>query len=236
MTTIIPFSITITLCVLVTAPLLLSIVFLRPVYQRSASKGKPLPLLLLALLIIVQSVLAAKGFFAQTIQNTPPPAGMAILVIMSVTLYLALRYPPFKTLTANDTINLAYLQTFRLPLEMIFVWLLSYQAIPLEMTFEGRNPDILIGLTAPVVAFAVERKWLPIRALVVWNFIGLGFLFNIMTVAILCLPTTFRVFYESVPNEFVLYFPYNLIPVVLVMMALFLHLLSLKTLLRKAKV
>jgi len=236
MTTSIPFSITITLCVLVTATLLLSILFLRPAYQRSTTKGKALPLLLLALLIIVQSVLAAKGFFVQTIQNTPPPAGLAILLITTMTLYVALRYQPFKTLSATDTIKLTYLQTFRFPLEMIFIWLLSYQAIPLEMTFEGRNPDILIGLTAPAVAFAVERKWLPLRALVIWNFIGLGFLLNIMTVAILCLPTNFRVFYESVPNEFVLYFPYNLIPVVLVMMALFLHVLSLKTLLRKAKV
>lgn len=236
MTTSIPFSITITLCVLVTATVLLSIVFLRPAYKRSTTKRKSLPLLLLALLIIVQSVLAAKGFFAQTIQNTPPPAGMAILVIMAMTLYLALRYQPFKTLTATDTIKLAYLQTFRFPLEMIFVWLLSYHAIPLEMTFEGRNPDILIGLSAPAVAFAVERKWLHLRALVIWNFIGLGFLLNIMTVAILCLPTNFRVFYESVPNEFVLFFPFNLIPVVLVMLALFLHVLSLKTLLRKAKV
>lgn len=236
MTTFIPFSITITFCILVTTTVLLSIVFLLPAYQRSTNKGKALPLLLLTLLIIVQSVLAAKGFFAETIQNIPPPAGLALLIIIAMTLYLALRYQPFKTLTSTDTIKLAYLQTFRFPLEMIFVWLLSYQAIPLEMTFEGRNPDILIGLTAPLIAFAVERKWLPVRALVVWNFIGLGFLLNIMTVAILCLPTTFRVFYESVPNELVLYFPYNLIPVVLVIMALFLHVLSLKTLLRKAKV
>lgn len=236
MTTIIPFSITITLCVLVTATVLLSIVFLRPAYQRSTAKGKALPLLLLALLIIVQSVLAGKGFFAQTIQNTPPPAGLAILVIMAMTLYLALRYPPFKTLTATDTIKLAYLQTFRFPLELIFIWLLGYNAIPIEMTFEGRSPDILIGLSAPVVAFAVQRNWLPAKALLIWNFIGLGFLLNIMTIAVLCLPTNFRVLFESVPNEFVLYFPYNLIPVVLVMMALFLHVLSLKTLLRKAKV
>lgn len=234
--TTIPFSISITLCLLVTAILTLTVLFLRLPYRKSSAKLKALPLLLLALMIAVQSILAAKGFFAETIKNVPPPAGMAIALIMAVTLYLALAYPPFKSITATDTINLAYLQTFRFPLEMIFIWLLSYQAIPLEMTFEGRNPDILIGLTAPAVAFAVKRKWLPLRALVVWNFIGLGFLLNIMTVAILCLPTNFRVFHESVPNEFVLYFPYNLIPVVLVMLALFLHVLSLKTLLRKAKV
>lgn len=101
------------------------------------------------------------------------------------------------------------------------------------MTFEGRNPDLLIGLSAPLVALAVQRNWMPLKALLIWNIAGLLFLINIMSVAILCLPTPFRVFFDSIPNEFVLYFPFNLIPSVFVMLALFLHILSIKILLRK---
>ncbi len=231
--TIIPFYISFTLAALVGLTLLAVWKLFSPFYQKSHFPYKSAALITLLLLITVQSIMATQGFLASTIGNIPPPMGISIILLTGLVLYLAMSYTPFQTLQKTDTINLALLQTFRLPLELIFLWLLKYEAIPVEMTFEGRNPDLLIGLSAPLVALAVQRNWMPLKALLIWNIAGLLFLINIMSVAILCLPTPFRVFFDSIPNEFVLYFPFNLIPSVFVMLAFFLHILSIKILLRK---
>lgn len=234
MTNFIPTSISITFLLLVGTTLTAAILTLKSSYQNYPSTKKHFPLVVLLLTFILHSTLSATGFFANTIGRVPPPAGMALVVLLSLTLYFAIAYKPFQQLNKQSTIQLAYLQSFRFPLELIFIWLLEHNAIPIEMTFEGRNPDILIGISAPLVAYAVQKKWLPMHTLLIWNLIGLGFLLNIMTVAVLCLPTAFRQLFDSLPNEFVLHFPFNLIPAVLVMMALFLHILSIRTLLRKA--
>ncbi|MBX7205341.1 MAG: hypothetical protein K1X81_07935 [Bacteroidia bacterium] len=229
----IPVIISIAFTALVAVSLLTTVLVFRPFYLKSTSKRKAFPLLLLGSILIVQSILTMSGFFVQTIHQIPPPMVIPIILLFITIIYLVFGYEPLRNIQPQHAIKLAYLQMFRLPLELIFIWLLSHHSIPTEMTFEGRNPDILIGLSAPVVALAVQKNWLPVKFLIVWNLIGLGFLINIVTVAILCLPTPFRFFFESVPNEFVLYFPFNLVPSALVMLALFLHLLSLKILFRK---
>ncbi len=231
--TTIPFFISLVLVTLVIATLFATWRTLGPTHQSQVAKRTSVILILFALVLIVQSILALNGFLASSIQRIPPPMGVTIIIQIGLVLYLAIGYAPFQHLQKTDTVKLALLQTFRFPLELIFIWLLHYNAIPVEMTFEGRNPDILIGLSAPLMALAVKREWLPVKALLLWNIIGLLCLINIMCVAILCLPTPFRMFFDSVPNEFVLYFPFNLVPSVFVMLALFLHVVSLKTLLRK---
>jgi hypothetical protein len=55
------------------------------------------------------------------------------------------------------------LQTFRVGVELAF-WRLHAEGLaPVQVTFEGRNFDALVGLTAPVVAAGIAFGWVGPR-------------------------------------------------------------------------
>ena len=58
-----------------------------------------------------------------------------------------------------------------------------------------------------------------------WNIFGLVLLANIVTIAILSMPTEFRIFMNEPANIFVAHIPYVWLPTVLVQTALLGHLL-----------
>lgn len=192
---------------------------------------KYLPLTLLAGLWVVLTVLAVQGFFLDTIKNTPPGFLPAVLSANLFFVYLALAYKPIQEINPDRMKWVVAIQTFRLPLELIFVWLLALDLLPIQMTFEGRNFDVLVGLTAPFIAyFGYHKKILPKWSLILWNFAGLALLANIVTVAILSAPTNFQVFTNLPHNTMVLQAPYHFIPFFFVPLALFGHLFALKRL------
>lgn len=68
---------------------------------------------------------------------------------------------------------LHYLHLWRLPCAFVFLW--TYQAgySELSSSFEGLNYDIVIGLTAPVIAsLAFSQKMLNREILIGWNILG----------------------------------------------------------------
>jgi hypothetical protein len=88
-----------------------------------------------------------------------------------------------------DLKSLTILHTIRIPVELVLFFLFTYKAVPELMTFEGRNFDILSGITAPVVFyFAFIRKQLSRKIILIWNVICLGLLINIVSNAILSAP------------------------------------------------
>ena len=116
-------------------------------------------------------------------------------------------------------------------MEFILWLLFRYRVIPVQMTFAGGNYDIIIGLTAPVVAYYCfnRRIWSP-KAALVWNFIGLGMLLYIMVVSILSTPYSFRYFMNEPANTLPFHFPFVWLPGVVVPFAMLLHLLSIRRL------
>jgi hypothetical protein len=93
------------------------------------------------------------------------------------------------------------------------------------MTFEGRNWDLLTGLTALPMAWLVARKKAPKWLIYVWNSMGLALLLNVMVIAALSMPTPLRHFHNEPANTFVTYFPYVWLPTYLVQVAWLSHLL-----------
>lgn len=210
------------------------IVVFRKAVSSSAAKRKYLPLIGLLVLWVVVTILSVKGAFLDTIKNTPPAFMPAVLATNLLAAYFALFYKPLQELKQGQMKFVVAIQTFRLPLELIFVWLLSLNLLPKQMTFEGLNFDVLVGLTAPIIAyFGYHKNILPRWALIGWNFIGLGLLANIVTIAILSAPTNFQVFTNLPHNTIVLQAPYHFIPFFLVPLALFGHLYALKRLFAK---
>jgi hypothetical protein len=115
------------------------------------------------------------------------------------------------------------IQGFRLPLELAMHALHQAGIMPEQMSYSGRNFDILTGATALIVAPFVRGG--RARALAaVWNFMGFALLVNIVAVSILSTP---RVAYFGPDrlNVFVTYPPFVWLPTVMVAAALAGHLL-----------
>ncbi len=130
-----------------------------------------------------------------------------------------------------NLIVLTQLQVFRVFVEIV-LWLLFIQnRLPEQMTFEGQNFDIIAGITSLLAArfFLNSRGWM-----IGWNIIGLGLLINIVSIAILSMPTSLRVFENEPANTIVTQFPFIFLPAFLVPLAYILHFLSLKKLLMKS--
>ena len=88
-----------------------------------------------------------------------------------------------------------HLQAFRIGIEFILLGLFLENVIPVQMTFEGYNFDILSGILGPIIAwFCFTRKSWPKSIAIAYNIIGMGLLFTILTIAILSAPFPFRTF------------------------------------------
>jgi len=96
------------------------------------------------------------------------------------------------------------------------------------MTFEGWNFDILSGLLAPIVYF-ISFSGSQIRRgiLIAYNIVGFLLLANIVSIAILSLPSPIQQLAFEQPNRGVLFFPYIWLPTLVVPVVLFSHMTSL---------
>jgi hypothetical protein len=104
------------------------------------------------------------------------------------------------------------------------------------MTFEGRNFDILSGITAPVIFyFGFVQKRLDKKILILWNVICLGLLINIVANAVLSAPFPFQQFSFDRPDIAILYFPFVWLPCCIVPIALFSHLAIIRQLIIERK-
>ena len=121
--------------------------------------------------------------------------------------------------------SLVSLQIFRVFVE-ILLWMSFLQnLLPVQMTFEGRNFDVLSGLTAPFAAYFLANNRI---GLVVWNILSLALLANILAVAVLSMPTPFRYFINEPSNTIVTTFPFIWLPGLLVPLAYGLSFLSIR--------
>jgi hypothetical protein len=146
---------------------------------------------------------------------------------MIITLYLTFSSSFNEILRNIAPENIIRLQSFRFFVE-ILLWLLFIDnSIPVQMSFEGRNFDVLAGITAPFIAWMVATGKLSRTGMIIWNVLGLCLLFNIVSIAILSLPTPIQVFTDA-PVTIVAYFPIAFLPGLLVPLAYTLHFFSLR--------
>lgn len=161
-----------------------------------------------------------------------PPRLLLIVVPPLVFFLLLFRSAQFNELTEQFNVFwVVYAQSFRILMEFILWLLYRYNVIPVQMTFEGRNLDILVGLTAPFIAYYcfVKKSW-SLKVALGWNIAGLLLLANIVVVAILSTPYPFRQFMNEPANTVIFYFPFIWLPGFVVPFALLLHLIAIRRL------
>lgn len=182
---------------------------------------------LLAFWLILQAMIGIGGFYVKTDGMPPRLISFGVLpaLILIICYFLFARKNFIERLPLRI---LTLIHVIRIPVEIVLLWLFQQKLIPQIMTFEGRNFDILAGISAPLIAWLAFRNGKVNRTLlIVWNFLALGLLFNIVITAVLSFPFEFQQFGFDQPNRAVLYFPFNWLPTVVVPLVLFSHLISL---------
>jgi hypothetical protein len=179
---------------------------------------------------VVVSILSLSGVLLDF--SSLPPRFFILLIIPLITIIALTFSKKLKMiLQVIPSQNIIRLQSFRVFVELLLWMLFVRNLLPVQMTFEGRNFDIIAGLTAPVIAyFGFTKRTLPKPVIIVWNILCLGLLINIVTIAILSMPTPLRFFMNEPSNTIVAHFPVVLLPAFLVPLAYGLHFFSLRQL------
>jgi hypothetical protein len=195
-------------------------------FVRAAGAGRGRAVLARALLGIgayfaFSGALAATGLLAYSGKGPPPV--LAMMAVLTVTTVLVATGPAgARVAEAFPLSALVGVQAFRLPLELVMWKAAADGTMPLQMSFEGRNFDVLTGASALVLAVVLHRKKISDSWVLAWNVLGAVLLFNIVAVAVASLPW-FHAFGPDNVNEWVLHFPFVWLPAVLVQTALFGH-------------
>jgi hypothetical protein len=184
-------------------------------------------LFLTAFWMVFQASLALGGFYQNT--SALPPRIFAFAVLPALLLSIAYVAVFGKSFVAKVPLTtLTLLHVIRVPVEISLLWLFQSGQIPQLMTFEGRNFDILSGLTAPLVwYFAFRGGDLRRPLLIVWNVFALLLLVNIVTIAVLAFPSPLQQIAFEQPNRAIVYFPFVWLPAVVVPIVFFSHIAAL---------
>ena len=182
--------------------------------------------------LFIQAILGLTGFYQ--VSTSMPPRFVLLIgpgIILVILLLLTKKGKNF-----TDALNirkLTLLHAVRIPVEITLYFVFTAKLIPQVMTFEGNNYDIISGLTAPVVYYLVfVRKKSGNKALLVWNFLCLGLLINVLVIAILSAQTPFQKLAFDQPNIAVTFFPFVWLPCVVVPIVLLSHLAAIRQLIK----
>ncbi|OIN60011.1 hypothetical protein [Arsenicibacter rosenii] len=176
--------------------------------------------------------LAANEFFLN-LATIPPRIMLVVVPVFASLITLTLTQAGKRFLDTLPLRPLTYFHLIRIPVELVLFGLFLHRQIPLMMTFEGLNPDILSGITAPVIGWLVFRKQLPTRVLLIWHLLALLLLINIVTIALLSAPTFLQQLNFEQPNVGILKFPFVWLPGFVVPMVALCHLAAIRQLTRR---
>ena len=188
--------------------------------------------------LIIQTALSINLYYLNTIGDIPPK--FPLLSFMPTFVLMIALFNTDKGKAFIDSLplgQLTFLSIIRIPVEIVLWWLFIHNTIPELMTFEGRNFDILAGITAPFIAyFGYMKRKLNNRILLSWNIVSLLLLINIVVNALLSFPTMIQQQAFDQPNVGLLYFPFVWLPAFVVPVVFFTHFVSIRQLINRNSV
>ena len=176
--------------------------------------------------IALQTYISTTGFY-QDFSNAPPKLllSFAPTLILIIALFMSKKGKAFIQEINLETIT--YMSIIRIPVEIVLALLFHHGVISVWQTFEGSNFDIISGITAPIVAYMVfSKKTWSKKILLVWNIVCLLLLLNVVVTSLLAAPHPLQQISFDQPNIAIAYFPFVLLPAVVVPIVIFSHLVS----------
>ena len=178
--------------------------------------------------LIYISIISFTGIF--TIASLPPR--IPLLLVLPAFLFMLFFFASgkFKAIIhATHQPGLVYMQSFRVAVELLIWGLFLNGILPQAATFDGYNFDILIGLTAPLVAyFFFNRGSMHKGVFIAWNFIGLITLGVVVFILLrhAYFPASGNALGPVILTKGLGIFPYTFLPGFLMPLAVFLHIFS----------
>lgn len=171
---------------------------------------------------------AESGWLGQ-FEATPPP--FLLLAGSVVLLGIAIAVSPLGDRLARGLPlwALVGVQGFRVPLELLMHRAYVEGLMPVQMSYEGLNFDIVTGATALLLAAALATRQVPRWIIAAWNVVGLLLLVNIVVIAVLSTPR-FQAFGPDRLNVWVTLVPFVWLPAVMVAAAWSGHLIVFRAL------
>ena len=173
--------------------------------------------------MIATALVAASGLLRR-FDATPPPFALLILAVVVIGIAVPCSRVGALLVRGLPLWALVGFQVFRFPLELLLHRAYVEGVMPVQMSYSGRNFDIVSGITAGALGLWLRRREAPRRVVAVWNLLGSVLLVNIVAVAILSTPQ-FAWFGADRLNTFVTYPPFVWLPAILVAAALTGHVL-----------
>ncbi len=204
------------------------------IFYKATNNSKTTLVILLTWLLF-QSFIGRSGFYVVT-DSVPPRFLLLVLPPLLFIIGLFTTSKGRRYIDSLDLKTLTILHSVRIPVEVVLFWLYVNKTVPELMTFEGRNFDILSGVTALFIFyFGFIKNQINRKLILLWNFICLGLLINIVANAALSAPFAFQQFAFDQPNIAILHFPFNWLPSCVVPLVLFSHLASIRQLLNEGR-
>jgi hypothetical protein len=199
---------------------------------RAAPRAKRPFLIGAVIWLAILTVLAQRGFFLET--NATPPHLM-VAIVPPIVAIVAMFAIGRRFVVALPLQTLTYLHVVRAGVELCLFGLAMAKLVPTDMTFAGRNFDIVIGFTAPLLGnLAFLYKPPAKKPLLIWNAFAFAFLIHIVVVAMLSAPTPLQHWNFDRPNIAILTFPFVWLPGFIVPVVLASHLVAFRQLLTRA--
>lgn len=181
--------------------------------------------------LLLSGVLANAGFYNQP-SAIPPRLPLIILPAIGGILFIFFSKYGRRMLDRIDYEILTYMHVVRIPVELTILALFTFGLMPESMTFEGRNFDVLSGISAPFIAyFGYRLKTIPSWTLIIWNIVCLILVLQVVITGILASPGVFQQIEFEQPNVAVLLFPFVWLPAIVVPLVILAHIASIKKLL-----
>ncbi len=171
---------------------------------------------------ILQCILAYNGFYEND-KSVPPRFALVLVPPLLLIIYSLLPKQRERILANRDSRISTFLHSVRLPVEIVLHQLFIYALVPKIMSFEGWNFDILAGITAPIIGYFFLKSKLSKRGLLFWNYLALVFVLFIMTIGILSADLPFQQLSIDQPSIGLNYFPFILLPAVVVPVVVWTH-------------
>ena len=162
------------------------------------------------------------------------PPGMLLLVgpiFVALVLLIGRSSGGLRLATSLPLTFLIGFQVFRVGVEWTIHQLYAAGLTPRLMTLEGGNVELIVAMTAPLVAW-ISTSWRSTwgiggrRLALGWNIVGLLSLLNVAVRAVLSSPGPLNLIHTEVPNIGFGLFPFGLIPGFMAPLALATHILT----------
>lgn len=182
--------------------------------------------------LFITGLLAYFNFFKNT--TAVPPRFLIIPVVVIIGCIATIKKINYAALSKKYLLTI---HALRLPVELVLYRLFIEKQIPVIMTFEGWNFDILMGITALLILgySYFLNKYPADWFLLLWNICGLIFLTIIVVTAVLSVPFPFQQLAFNQPNIAVLQFPFIWLPAYVVPVVVLSHIFLIKCIMQKHK-